>query len=388
MKHTVRRNNRRLHRSVSLVLAATIGTFAAPAPIAADEQASRFDKIWAVPELYDNPDNSVIQSFALVGRYHGQYWAVKADQGDADAWENRRMIAGFNSTWWNNFTFEAQMYIATDEDSYYDGLYVAFVEWSPDNIDFALSVGRLDYLFTGLERSTSSKKINTIERGLLVNQLMPAEVVGVHAEGNHGKLFYHGGVFSGNLEDEFSDFNSGSAAVIGFGYATDFVYEQGHIQLDYLYNNSSDDGNAFRRYDNVVSLWHRGSTGRFGMGVDLTTAQSMDSSGSVWGLTLEPSWMLLDALFAGDDPLQAVLRYQYASSSEDNGLVLQRRYEQRVTEGDGNTYQALYAGLNYYLYDQKLKLMVGGEYASMKDDADDGGDYLGWTWFGALRLYF
>ncbi len=54
---------------------------------------------------------------------------------------------------------------------------------------FSISVGRLDYLFTGYERSESSKKINTIERGLLVNQIMPAEVVGAHLTGTTGPFF-------------------------------------------------------------------------------------------------------------------------------------------------------------------------------------------------------
>jgi phosphate-selective porin OprO/OprP len=124
------------------------------------------------------------------------------------------------------------------------------------------------------------------------------------------------------------------------------------------------------------------------MGMDLTVAKPLETDGHVWGLTLEPTWMLLDELFGNSDPLQLALRYQYASSNEDNGLHLQRRYEEKVTEGEGDNYQAFYAGLNYFLYGHKLKLMLGGEYARMDDDANDGGEYRGWTWFGAVRLYF
>jgi len=124
------------------------------------------------------------------------------------------------------------------------------------------------------------------------------------------------------------------------------------------------------------------------MGIDLTVAKPLEADGHVWGLTLEPTWMLLDELFGNSDPLQLALRYQYASSNEDNGLHLQRRYEEKVTEGEGDNYQAFYAGLNYFLYGHKLKLMLGGEYAHMDDAANDGGEYRGWTWFGAVRLYF
>ena len=54
------------------------------------DSVSTYDRIWAVPVLYENPDHQVIQSFSLIGRYHGQYWSVNADQGDAADWENRR----------------------------------------------------------------------------------------------------------------------------------------------------------------------------------------------------------------------------------------------------------------------------------------------------------
>jgi len=35
-----------------------------------------YDRIWGAAQLYDNPDNSVVQSFSLIGRYHGQYWST------------------------------------------------------------------------------------------------------------------------------------------------------------------------------------------------------------------------------------------------------------------------------------------------------------------------
>ena len=347
-----------------------------------------YDRIWAVPVIYENPDHQGIQSFSLIGRYHGQYWRVNADQGDVADWENRRKIIGFSSKLFRHFTLQAQMFLKTDGGSLYGGLYEGFIKWSPANTNFSLSVGRLDYLFTGFERSESSKKINAIERGLVVNQVMPAEVVGAHMRGKKGRFSYHAGVFSRSIEEEFDDFNSGTATVIGAAYETALFYEKGSLHLDYLHNPGKSQDTAFRPYSHVVSLWHRGKRGRLDMGVDLTVAQPLNTGGHIFGLTIEPSWVLVDELLGNNDPLQLVFRYQYATSSRDNGLVLQRRYEQEVTHGEGNDYNALYTGLNYYLYGHKLKLMAGGEYAHMKDAADDGGTYRGWTWFGAVRLYF
>lgn len=347
-----------------------------------------YDRIWGTAQLYDNPDNTVVQSFSLIGRYHGQFWSVNADQGDADDFENRRRIVGFSSKWFGNFTLQAQMFIETGGGSLYDGLYEAYVQWAPQDSDLSLSIGRLDYLFTGYERSTSSKRINTIERGLLVNQLMPGEVVGAHLRGKGQRFSYHGGVFSRGIKDEFDDFDSGAAAVAGAAIDAPLWLATGSLQLDYLYNPGGSGGEAFEPYRHTVSLWHKGERGRISMGSDITYADSLDGGGHVFGLTLEPAWRLIDALSGNNDPLQLALRYQYARSSVDNGLNLQRRYEGEVTEGQGDRYQAVYLGLNYYLYDHKLKFMLGGEYARMEDNAADGGEYRGWSWFGAVRLYF
>lgn len=368
-----------------LAVCVSLGGWAQPATA---QDASIYDRIWGAAVLYDNADSPSIQTFSLVGRYHGQYWSVDADQGNESGWENRRKIFGFDTTLFNNFTVQAQMYLQTDGGSLYGGLYVGFIEWESPRSDFSISVGRLDYLFTGYERSTSSKRINTIERGLLVNQIMPAEVMGAHLKGKKGRFSYQAGWFSSSIEEEFDDFDSGSAVVIGGGYDTTLFYEKGSLHLDYLHYPGDSEGNAFRPYSHVASLWHRGENGRFGMAVDLTYAKPLETNGHVLGLTLEPSWTLLNEVFGKNDPLKLAVRYQYVSSNEDNGLSLQRRYEQKVTEGMGDHYQALYTGLNYYLYGHKLKLMAGGEYARMKDKADDGGEYRGWTWFGAVRLYF
>ena len=217
---------------------------------------------------------------------------------------------------------------------------------------------------------------------------MPAEVIGTHLRVQRDRFSYHAGLFSRSIEEEFDDFDTGAAAVAGVAYDTPLFLDDGSLHLDYLYNSRDSEGNAFRPYRHVASLWYQGEKGRLIMAMDLTYADPQETSGHVIGLTLEPGWRLLDQVFGNNDPLQLTMRYQYVSSNEDNGLHLQKRYEGKVTQGDGDHYQALYTGLSYFLYDHKFKLMLGGEYARMKDKADDGGEYRGWTWFGAVRLYF
>jgi hypothetical protein len=345
------------------------------------------ERIWDLPKLYENSDNSVIQSLALIGRYHGQYWAVHADQGQADGWENRRFFLGATAELFHHFKVQAQIKVSEDFDPFYDGLYDAYVKWTPSE-SFSLTVGQVDYLYSGLERSLSSTKIVTFERSLLANQLMPGELVGAVAEGRQEKLSYRAGIFSGSIEDEFTHFDGGFGAVAGLGYDLPLFFQKGNLHLDYLYNNGNEANNAFKPYDHVVSLWHQGQVGRLGLGLDLTWGHGLDGRPDVFGVTLLPTYVIGKDVLCKGDAFQAVLRYQFGISDGDNGLQLQRRYEREVTSGSGDHYQAVYLGMNYLLYGDRFKLMTGAEYSVMRDAAGDGGGFDGVTYLAGVRLYF
>jgi phosphate-selective porin OprO/OprP len=352
------------------------------------QEKTIYERVWEKLTFYENEDNDVIQALLMVGRYQGQFWAVDAGQGNASGWENRRFFLGAEAELFRQLTLQAQIKINPDLDPFYNGLYQAFVEWSPAE-SFSLSVGRLDFLFTGLERSVSSTRIVTFERGLLVNQVMPGEVVGAVVEGNAGDFSYRAGVVSGSIENEFTDFAGGVGVFGGVGYDLPLFYETGGLHLDYLFNDGNPSNNALEPYDHVVSLWHQGNAGPFGLGVDLTWAHGLDARPAVFGVTLLPTWLLVKNVLRKGDALQAVLRYQFAASDSGNGLQLQPRYEQElVPNGTGNRYQAIYGGLNYLLFGDRLKLMTGVEYSSMQDSAHDAGEFKGWTYFAGVRLFF
>lgn len=334
------------------------------------EQAPEvFAKVWNAPNLYEDKGNNYIQEFSLVGRYHGQFWSIESDKEKDDGWENRRMYVGFNSKLFQQFTLELQVSLNDDFDPVYKGLYDAFIQWENGAKDFAISMGRLDYVYTGMERTTSSKKIKTMERALLVNQTMPGEVVGLYARGNSGNFIYQTGLFSGSIEDEFTSFVGGFAALFGLAYELPFFYDTGTLHLDYLYNDGNDENNAFKPYEHIVSLWHQGQKGPWGMDIDFTTASGGGGDNDVLGLTLLASYDFAHNLMVSEDKLQLALRYHYASSSEDFGLQFSKRYEQKVTSGRGDSYSSCYLGLNYYIYQQKLKLMAGVEYFDMSNVA-------------------
>ncbi len=352
--------------------------------------------IWEIPTLYENTTNKYLQEVTIIGRYHGQYWYADSNENNTDGWENRRIYLGFNVKFLQNLTIEAQINISNDIDPFYDGLYDAFLQWEDSSKEFAISVGRLDYVYTGLERSTSSKRLLTMERVPLVSQIMPNEVIGGYTKGKTETFSYHAGLFSGSITDEFSSFEGGVAALLGFSGKTALFYDKGSLHLDYLYNNGNEENNAFKPYDHIISLWHQGTLGLLECGIDLTMAKGIDDISDVWGITLLPTYDLSHDLIISGDKLQVAFRYHYASSNDKYGLTFNRRYEQKVTSGQGDSYDAFYLGLNYYIFRHKLKLMAGFEYFQMDNVADTNEDGSisvqssvdGWSFVSGIRLYF
>jgi phosphate-selective porin OprO/OprP len=57
-----------------------------------------------------------------------------------------------------------------------------------------------------------------------------------------------------------------------------------------------------------------------------------------------------------------------------------------VVAGRGDLYQEFYLGLNYYLYGNKLKVQTGVQYADMRDESNNGGEYAGWAIGAGLRI--
>ena len=352
------------------------------------QEKGLYDRIWEQTRLYEDEENPVIQAFSIIGRYNGQYWSVNADQGNADGWENRRMYLGAEALLYHDFTVQAQIKIGENLDPVYDGLFQALVKWTPSDA-VTLAAGRMDFFFAGLERSISSTKIATFERGLLANQLLPAEVIGAGGKVELGDFSYRLGVMSGSIEEEFTSFAGGFGAVAGVGYKLPLFYSDGSLHLDYLYNNGNSSNNALKPYDHVLTLWHQGQIGPFELGVDLTFGHGLDARPDVFGVTVLPTYVFARNVLRKGDAFQAVLRYQFAVSDGDNGLQLQSRYEQEVVpDGFGNRYQAVYAGINYLIFGDRFKLMNGIEYSVMRDTANDGGKFNGWTYFAGVRVFF
>lgn len=346
--------------------------------------AEFFEKLWSLPVLIDNPEARIIQEFRITGLYQVQYGAVSAREGSWDGGELRRARLGLRMRFLDDFvgrlSFKRNGETANfDRQNLEDG----WISWRR-NDRFGVKLGQQKPLWSE-EWSTSSSVMLTVERSLLINQLAPPHSIGVYLSGEEERRAWGLGGFGGtatstSFDDDgfFLLANYGIDSGDGLGFLTEARW-----RVDYLYNGGSPQL-AGTGYRHAVSTSVTGIRDPFDVTGHVLYSRGQGDSGDTFGLILQPSVTLIE------NRLDFVARYQFAHGSGDS-LVLQSRYEQKVDgleDGVGETYHAWYAGLNYYLYGNRLKLITGVEYSRMNDKAGDGGDFNGWTFFGGLRLFF
>ncbi len=384
----------------------TSSSKAPEAAVQTEDTRSIYDKIWGLATLYKDDSNPFIQEFALQGRIQLQYAFADSDQGSYDSgdrpeelrWgdiEVRRWRLGFKSKILRQFKLEGQIDVnptfeleegANPElgDGFYRDIYDLYLTWAP-NDKFNLSIGKTKAKFFTHEYYTSSKEIIVFERGLLVNQIRPAELTGIWANGKIDNFIYAIAGYAGAYNPEFGGFDAGAViqASAGWDFGPALGIEKAIAKVDYQYSTSNENTDGPASYEHAFSFNTNIEHGRFGLYTDVLGATGFGSVGDVWGVIVTPSVYVADSV-------QLVLRYQYAHGDND-GIRLQSRYERLAPDltdgGRGEDYNAVYLGVNYYLYGHKLKLMAGAEYNTM-DGGGDGGDYDGWTGLVGLRMFF
>ena len=355
-----------------------------------------FDTLWSLPVLYKDKKNPWIQEVALTGRYQGQIWHVNSNKGDAcPGWQNRRQRIGgkvkflksFEAYIDLNLNFEAPYTSTNRFVQDYEGF---GLKWKPLD-EFNVEVGLTKVPITN-EWRTSSKEIITIERSDFINTAIPNKLGGVIANGKisdgftkDGKFTYGAGVYTATRDDDWAypTFDGGSVIYSGIGYE----FNKNHkLRYDnsFLVGNTDAPTNATKPYAYTSALSYSGKflDKKLSFDSDLVMAIGEDSQADLFGVILLPSYKLTEQI-------ELVARYQYLVSNDDNGVSLQSRYERRASDlptSKGNNYHALYGGVNYYIYKDKLKLMGGLEYSHM--DLANKGSFNQMTLFGAVRFYF
>lgn len=383
--------------------AATAGAALTPqSAISIKPPPSLYDQLWGLPVLYD-AKSGILTRFQLYGILQlqdAQGWSDHGNFGSRDRpqdtrWgdiEVRRMRLGFKSKWLDGKgRLDGLIDINPDFNQFYGRINILFYEHAFSDA-LTVGVGKHQAYFS-LERTASSREFLTIERSLLSDLLWTSWYTGIWATGKAGNVLWELAAYSGDDEREFTTFHGGALIQAGLGYdlkeATGL--DRASINFDYqkATPGTSIKGNTFEGapvpylFESAMSLNSTWEKGPWGFYTDILHGHGRGSQGDVSGIILMPAFYLTPKL-------QLVGRYQWAMG-ENDGLRLSSHYDHlapNITDGGhGHSFQALYAGINYYLYGHKLKLMTGLEFATM-DGGGDGGSYNGWTWSTALRMYF
>lgn len=355
---------------------------ALPPALTAANQAD-YDRLWSSFTLHEAEDG-LVRSFALSGRLQGDLAWVDADQGDFNDQLWRRFRFGFKSQLARDWVIqlEGDFDLQQEDDDLYSRLTDAYLGYNPgDSLDLRFLKHSAGFTLDG---ATSSKKLLTMERNNLTNNLwFTAEYFsGISAKGElDNGLSYRAGIFSGDPDNEvkFEDGSYFTLSSLGWDFARQAGLDTATVRLDYVYQDEDPANNTrdFARVFNLVSQW---GTARWGLWTDLSLGHGLAGQSDIRGLVLMP-------FYNSSDRLQWVSRYTYLDSEDANGLRL-GRYERDVVAGRGDRYDELYLGANYFFYGHKLKWQAGLQWARMQDEAADGGRYQGWAFSTGFRLYW
>ena len=233
----------------------------------------------------------------------------------------------------------------------------------------------------------------------------------MNGKGINDHWLYEAAVYGNDQVREFSNFDGGAIMFgkIGYDYSAESHLDSAIATFRYMHNtapgfksaeiDSNYSAPTSPSFGDSIALTNDIIQGRFGLTTDLlygfgfegkadqAGASKLVKQSDVFGINIIPSYFIADGL-------QLVTRFQFATSDDNNGfkgIPLQGRYEQYSptfkgkidTKRTGDTYASVYAGLNYYLYGHKLKIMNGVEYSHL-----GGGDYDGYTFLSGLRMSF
>jgi hypothetical protein len=365
--------------------------------------------------LHDDKDNPWVQSFEIGGRFH--YQASHLEGSDVngrdfnDSYdEYRRLRLETKTVFLRYFELNLNTNLVAD-NRFRQGIYTD-LEWGYDRFDDAtlefdigeafgdgvldgikLKYGRMKLDMTE-EVHMSSNKIYTIERSAIADRLGGNEgrPTGFTLELDKDDWQFHGGVFSAEDDADFlGGWNDGRFYYASLEWKPDKDFR---LLLDYSQNDADgrDDALGYGWATALSAVYEPGDWGVlaemiYGDNGGGINAQVPRRQGDFHGFVVMPWYWIVE------DKLQAVLQYQYAASSESQGLQLSSRYIRAghddpavdVDNGRGNEHHMLYAGLNYHFCRDRLKIMGG---VSLDELSTRGGEVEATTWQIAFRSAF
>ena len=363
-------------------------------PVVADEENPNWiDTLKNMGKVYSDNDNPTIQEVKLFGRAHYQWNYSDGESSGFDFSGNgselRRFRSGASVKFFNNFGALARINFEKggfrDTSIGYHSFDELFVEYSQDGLfgfdSAAIGYGRYKAAFGG-EEHESSKRIKTIERSNINNRFGSLRPTGFVLKAEKSDVEYFAGIYSTDSDPEtWSQWNGGAA----FQGSATFAANDGEVILDFIYADDSSNDKSLFDFDWATSVSYSRQYGDWNV---LTSATfGTEDNNNIFGVVILPTYLI-------SDKLEAVFRYQWARSSEmtsvpksssSRGLRRVARNDGLGT-GSGDVNHTLYAGLNYYIAGDNLKVMTGIEYESI--DGAPGRGIEGITFWTAIRTYF
>ncbi|MBR2126989.1 MAG: hypothetical protein IJ943_09690 [Akkermansia sp.] len=363
----------------------------------------------------DNAENPYLQELTL--KMRGQYqWGYLAPAGDADRVKGnrkdnnewRRFRLGAQAKALNMFTLKGIWNIGglDARNKFSDGVWErSQTKGTLDELTISttlepvtLTLGKHKPAYMA-EYRTSSAKLITLERSMLVNQLKAEKLYGISVASADKKAdwSWNAGLWvNGQRDNTWLEpaLNGNDSVTLGMSVSR-ATGKNSRLQLDYMHSFHKDgETNSGSEYagpgaQDVVALSWEAKKDKLSFLAESLAGFNVyggdKGAENVFGLVLMPSYRF-------SPHWEGVVRYQLASGN--NAVKCDSRYytTNSTYSGTSDKLQGLYVGANYYVSPtdpHMMKLMVGAEYLN-SDGCDVNGNkgFTGWQFSSALRFDF
>lgn len=353
--------------------------------------------------VYENEQNPVVQRVAFDGlaQWGLQVGELDRSEGDStdinDSQLQRARIGGLVRAFYNT---DLEGRVVADGDGF-QGIDTlkATVKVSDHG---TVEVGKFRPPFSQEYRQDPSVRIAP---GLspIVEQVAPANSLGIRGSYTKGPWEFGLGWFSGSLRSNLPELNRSSYALVNLAYTWDgkaavekggaeVVPGPGHQRwhLDYLYNPASDEVTAIpNRYRHLLSTGVEVSSGPLDFFGDFLLANGDLST--AWGVTTTARY------WVREDALRLVARYNYADTDDVDGLQIGVGVPGAIGDATqpllghdsilpADQFHSFYLGLDWHLSEDYLLLSSGIELQLFNSDSL--GDASGLLWHLGGRAAF
>ena len=383
--------------------------------------------------VYKDAGNPWISEVQFFGRYHWQAAYIDGEGTNGqdfseDYTDARRFRLGAKIGFLNYFSYKGAVNLVDDQRLNGGDLHYGYEDFDESVFTFdaqrAFNVSALDVLTVnygrlkwhgGLEARTSSNELLTVERSAISNKLYggyrPTGVTINAVKGPVNTLF---GIYSSDEASDIAGADDGS--VEGWGgwndglmYTAEVIYsatDDLRLGWELLYNDADEIGaneDSLLDYKWATTLSAELAIGDGGVnlegfygdngGSEMHSARNAARRGNFWGFVATPYYWIVPA------KLQAVVQYAYAGSEEDQGVRTNSRYVRATNfggggnpnitnSGRGDELHTVYAGLNYLICGDNLKVQLGAEYSSLNTPGRGDGDVDALTYLFGFRSFF